>query len=115
MYAIIETGGKQYRVQEGDIITVEKLGIEDGKKVEFDKVLAGLIDSLPYGFGNFLRFSHRHSNVALPVSDNDENAEFEAFSSLDDLADSVYRDNALAEFDSLDVIRFPGIHPRHPS
>ena len=39
MYAIIETGGKQYRVQEGDVITVEKLGIDDGKKVEFDKVL----------------------------------------------------------------------------
>jgi large subunit ribosomal protein L21 len=39
MYAIIETGGKQYRVQEGDVITVEKLNVEAGKKVEFDKVL----------------------------------------------------------------------------
>ncbi|NLJ89180.1 MAG: 50S ribosomal protein L21 [Epulopiscium sp.] len=40
MYAIIETGGKQYKVQEGDIITVEKLGVAEGEKVTFDKVLA---------------------------------------------------------------------------
>ena len=39
MYAIIETGGKQYRVQEGDIITVEKLAVEAGDQVELDKVL----------------------------------------------------------------------------
>ena len=39
MYAIIETGGKQYRVQEGDVITVEKLNVEAGDKVELDKVL----------------------------------------------------------------------------
>lgn len=39
MYAIIETGGKQYRVQEGDEISVEKLGAEAGEEVVFDKVL----------------------------------------------------------------------------
>lgn len=39
MYAVIETGGKQYRVQEGDVITVEKLAAEAGDKVTFDKVL----------------------------------------------------------------------------
>jgi len=39
MYAIIETGGKQYRVQEGDVVTIEKLDVEAGQKVEFDKVL----------------------------------------------------------------------------
>ena len=39
MYAVIETGGKQYRVAEGDVITIEKLGVEAGQKVEFDKVL----------------------------------------------------------------------------
>lgn len=39
MYAIIETGGKQYRVQVGDVICVEKLDVEVGKKVKFDKVL----------------------------------------------------------------------------
>ena len=33
MYAVIETGGKQYRVQEGDVITVEKLKAEAGDKV----------------------------------------------------------------------------------
>lgn len=39
MYAVIETGGKQYRVENGDVLTVEKLGIEAGEKVAFDKVL----------------------------------------------------------------------------
>ena len=39
MYAVIETGGKQYRVQEGDILTGEKLCKDAGSKVEFDKVL----------------------------------------------------------------------------
>ena len=39
MYAIIETGGKQYRVENGDQIAVEKLWVLDGAKVVFDKVL----------------------------------------------------------------------------
>ena len=38
MYAIVETGGKQYRVTEGDVITVEKLNVEAGEAVVFDKV-----------------------------------------------------------------------------
>jgi large subunit ribosomal protein L21 len=38
--AIFETGGKQYKVQEGDEIFIEKLEAEDGEKVKFDKVLA---------------------------------------------------------------------------
>lgn len=40
MYAIIETGGKQYRVSEGDILNVEKLNAEQGAVVEVNKVLA---------------------------------------------------------------------------
>ncbi|MBU2699792.1 large subunit ribosomal protein L21 [Sporomusaceae bacterium BoRhaA] len=39
MYAIIQTGGKQYRVAEGDVISVEKLEIADGEAVVFDSVL----------------------------------------------------------------------------
>ena len=39
MYAIIETGGKQYRVQEGDVVRVEKLDIAAGETIKFDKVL----------------------------------------------------------------------------
>ena len=39
MKAIIETGGKQYSVEEGSIIYVEKLDVEEGKEVVFDKVL----------------------------------------------------------------------------
>ena len=37
--AIFETGGKQYHIKEGDELYIEKLGIEDDKKVKFDKVL----------------------------------------------------------------------------
>ena len=40
MFAIIETGGKQYKVNEGDIIFVEKLNCAEGDKIVFDKVLA---------------------------------------------------------------------------
>ena len=40
MYAIIETGGKQYKVKEGDVITVEKLTVEVGTAYKFDKVLS---------------------------------------------------------------------------
>ncbi|MGI6604642.1 MAG: 50S ribosomal protein L21 [Firmicutes bacterium] len=39
MYAVIETGGKQYRVQEGDVIFVEKLAQDPDTVVEFDRVL----------------------------------------------------------------------------
>ena len=39
MYAIIETGGKQYRVTEGDEIRIEKINVADGEQVTFDKVL----------------------------------------------------------------------------
>ena len=49
MYAIIATGGKQYKVSEGDIITIEKLGIEAGEKVTFDQVLAVSGDDLKIG------------------------------------------------------------------
>lgn len=40
MYAIIETGGKQYKVQEGDTLFIEKLNVNEGETVEFDRVLA---------------------------------------------------------------------------
>jgi len=40
MYAIFETGGKQYKVSEGDVITVEKLGLEAGTNHVFETVLA---------------------------------------------------------------------------
>jgi large subunit ribosomal protein L21 len=39
-YAVIETGGKQYRVSEGDIVEVEKLDLEEGATVTFENVLA---------------------------------------------------------------------------
>jgi large subunit ribosomal protein L21 len=39
MYAVIQTGGKQYRVSEGDTLKVEKLEVEEGASVELDRVL----------------------------------------------------------------------------
>ena len=49
MYAIIETGGKQYKVEKGDVIYIEKLNNEAGATVEFDKVLAVSGDALTVG------------------------------------------------------------------
>ena len=40
MYAVIATGGKQYKVSEGDIINVEKLAVKAGETVTFDDVIA---------------------------------------------------------------------------
>ena len=39
MYAVIESCGKQYKVAEGDVVFFEKLDVEEGKKVTFDKVI----------------------------------------------------------------------------
>jgi large subunit ribosomal protein L21 len=52
MYAIIETGGKQYKVQEGDVLYIEKLDAGEGESVNFDRVLAvsngkGLVTGTP--------------------------------------------------------------------
>ena len=49
MYAIIETGGKQYRVEKGDVIFVEKLNVAEGEEVTFDKVVAVKNSTLKVG------------------------------------------------------------------
>ena len=49
MFAIFVTGGKQYKVAEGDVIFVEKLGVAEGEKVTFDKVLCVNGESLSVG------------------------------------------------------------------
>ena len=50
MYAIIETGGKQYKVQQGDTLFIEKLDVQAGDAVTFDKVMAvGSEDGLKVG------------------------------------------------------------------
>ena len=53
MYAIIETGGKQYKVQSGDVLYIEKLNVAEEASVTFDKVIAlhddaGLKVGAPY-------------------------------------------------------------------
>jgi large subunit ribosomal protein L21 len=52
MYAIIKTGGKQYRVSEGDVVFIEKLDVEEGAEIAFDEVVAvgreeGLVAGTP--------------------------------------------------------------------
>ena len=49
MHAIIETGGKQYKVAEGDVLFIEKLPQEAGDAIKFDKVLAILGDAPKFG------------------------------------------------------------------
>ena len=49
MYAIIKTGGKQYKVSEGDVIKVEKLDAEAGNVVTFDQVIAVKDNDLKVG------------------------------------------------------------------
>lgn len=50
MYAIIETGGKQYKVQDGDVIFIEKINAENDSKFVFDKVVAvGADDCIKVG------------------------------------------------------------------
>lgn len=49
MYAIIATGGKQYKVSEGDVIRVEKLGVEAGETYTFDQVLLVSGDEMKIG------------------------------------------------------------------
>jgi len=53
LYAIIETGGKQYKVQQGDSLFIEKLDVQAGDAITFDKVMAvgtdkGLKVGAPY-------------------------------------------------------------------
>jgi len=49
MYAVIETGGKQYKVSEGDVLFIEKLEAAEGDAVKFDKVLAVSGDETVFG------------------------------------------------------------------
>lgn len=51
MYAVIETGGKQYKVSEGDIIFIEKLEVDPGENYVFDKVIS-IIDGDNSAFGS---------------------------------------------------------------
>ncbi len=49
MFAIIKTGGKQYKVQPGDIVKIEKLDVEQGKQVDFDCLMVSNDDGVKCG------------------------------------------------------------------
>jgi large subunit ribosomal protein L21 len=74
MYAVILTGGKQYRVKEGETLKVETLDADEGQQVEFDKVLliqsdAGVKVGQPYLAGGkvtaTIRSHGRHKKVNI--------------------------------------------------
>lgn len=69
MYAIVETGGKQYRVEEGTILRAEKIEGQKGDKIAIDKVLMvggakGLKTGLPYVSG---------ANIEVEIVEQDRN------------------------------------------
>ena len=64
MHAIIVTGGKQYKVTEGDIIYVEKLNVEQGDTVKFDPVLA-VLDGEKATFGTPVVLSLIHIYMCI--------------------------------------------------
>ena len=73
MYAIIATGGKQYKVSEGDVIRVEKLAVNEGEQVALDKVLvlggdAGEREKLAQCYQKALDIARDHGfrSIAFP-------------------------------------------------
>ena len=75
MYAIIETGGKQIKVEEGSVIFTEKLNAAEGETVVFDKVVAYSNRTTrvgtPYVKGVKVRSSVTTANRAVPVANRD--------------------------------------------
>lgn len=75
MYAVIETGGKQYRVSEGDIVFIEKLEAEEGSDIVINSVVAvgkedGIVAGAPYVEG---------ASVAAKVIKNGKNKKITVF------------------------------------
>jgi len=64
MYAVIETGGKQYRVAPGDVIEVETLAGDVGAEIEFDRVLAVVNDSNELSSGAALANARVKATIA---------------------------------------------------
>ena len=62
MYAVIESGGKQHRVEKGEILQLEKLDAATGDKVKFDKVLL-------VGEGESIKIKSKPSEVTLDQGD----------------------------------------------
>ena len=74
MYAVIETGGKQYRVSEGDIVRVEKLDDEVGSKVSMDAAMVATDDAVHVGTPTV-----EGAKVNATVVDTDRGAKVIAF------------------------------------
>lgn len=74
--AIIETGGKQYRVAEGDILFIEKLDVQAGDSVTFDRVLAVVDDD---GDSRFGAPTLEGASVAATVQKNGKSKKIRVF------------------------------------
>ncbi|MCI5840170.1 MAG: 50S ribosomal protein L21 [Peptoniphilaceae bacterium] len=74
MYAIIETGGKQYKVSEGDLVAVEKLDLNEGEEVIFDKVLFVESDQIKVGTPTV-----ENANVKATIKEQGKEAKVIAF------------------------------------
>jgi len=73
MYAVFDTGGKQYRVHEGDVLRVEKLDADEGASVSFDKVLlvgegADAVAGSPYVDGGSVEATVRGHGRAAKIT-----------------------------------------------
>ena len=76
MYAIVETGGKQYRVEEGSKVVVEKLAVQSGSEISLDKVL--MVPKEGFGFSRDapVRFGPpRFAAAALTLGEGEVRAE----------------------------------------
>ena len=83
MYAIIKTGGKQYRVAEGDVITVEKLTAGEGEVVTFDEVLTVVKDG-EVVVGRFLDGGKTQGRDDVVIADEGNLALFAGYGGTDD-------------------------------
>ena len=69
MYAIIETGGKQYKVQAGDVVFIEKLDVEPEQEITFDKVMVvGKDDGVVVGTPTVSRTARLRKSPSSPTS-----------------------------------------------
>ena len=87
MYAIIATGGKQYKVSEGDVIRVEKLGVEAGETYNFDQVLAvGTYDDILVRAYTIYNNNYAETFIPVKVVVNPVSKEFPMLCEMDEAA-----------------------------
>ena len=111
MYAIIETGGKQYKVENGDRVVVEKLNVADGEAVVFDKVLvladeAGVKVGTPYVEGVTVEKGVTVTAYPIVLATYDDNRNFSGYSVVNGYTINKINDPTQAELANIaDIIK----------